>query len=278
MSTDSPKKARVLSYVMDGPVRYRVQCIPAKHQLLAGGTFEERLGGVLIGKRVDRVFAPAVAHMSAQHALRSDFSERQTILPTTDLLRTAVPSDLVDLQPQEGLFFPSRGCLLVMATGGEYCIGGHAGLRSLIRLPGEKRENESVVHAIVRYFDSKGIAAGNIVLRGFFGIQPHVFPHDPQHPTKGVFYAPLVERLTRLQEVVRKNKKWTEYDHIVTYTNGIPHVNLYFALKALAFLQGITRVGCEKPLPANDDNFGCTRHTNPDMVHMDNWVLAYRET
>jgi len=275
-STAIAPKARAMSFTMGGPIPYRVQCFQPYHQLVREEpqTLEGRIERLTKGKNIERVFLPRVEHMSARRAHFREFTIRRFV-GSVEVLESESPSDLVALRPHQGILFRNGGCLLLVATGGGYCIAGHAGRDSLVRPDGDDREFESVVHAIGASFDRKGIDRSHIVLRAYFGIQPQVFPHDYSHE-RGSYYARVVEKLERLEARARKHKGWDKNASIVTYDGRVPHLNLYLALKAQALTQDITRVGYEKPLPINKD-FAYTRHENPELATARNCVFAYRE-
>lgn len=285
MDTDTTQRKRTkpLKFKVATTAPYQAHCYPPGHSLLIGepSGFHDRLSRIVDAHTaVERVFLPDVEHMSGRLASPEEFALDTTLPSGTEVYQTASPSDLVAIRPREGVLFRAGGCLLVVATGGDYCVAGHAGRDSLIDLTGV-RTPQTAVHAIAEYFEHKGVALADVMVRAYFGIQPDVFTHDPNYPALGAYYRQVLEHIQNLQERVEERarrlaiRQWPENEKIVRVRDGLPHLSLYHLLKAQAILLGITNTGCEKPLPI-DGGFAYTRHTDQRLADDRNWVLAYR--
>jgi hypothetical protein len=292
-ATVTRKRIKSMGFVMGGTVPYQVQCYPPRHSLLTEGaeTFTDRLSRVVVSNngnkqektRIDRVFLPDVQAMSGRRARFSEFKKTGVLHDGKVEVYTAeAPSDVVAIRRRQGVFFRAGGCLLVVATGGGYCVAGHAGRDSLVCPVGTTRAHESVVHAIAESFDRKGIARSNIMIRTFFGIQPEAFVHDPAHPERGEYNQALLEHVQEIEDRVSRKahrlgiKQWSSRDTIIRIRDKVPHLSLYHLLKAQAILLEIYNIGNEKPLPIDGD-FAYTRHRDPEFVNERNWVFAFRE-
>jgi len=243
---------------MPVPVPYRVYCYAPMHPLFAKEetTFEQRLEYVLsaMKDKPERVFAPQVEGRAGVRGHFRDFTSEALRCGVT-LLTSDVPAHLLSIHRHEALAVSSGGNPLIVATSGDYMIGGSATPESLLQ-----GGHQGVIDEIRRYFDEKGVAGSNIMIRLYFFRLPIACPLDPNHPEKGKRHLELLETIEKYFEKwnLRKDgtKKeetgdWTKKEEtIVTKRDGIPHLNIYLLARAIALSVGIRKVGCDKQLPS----------------------------
>ncbi len=140
---------------------------------------------------VEKLYAPNTARASARIVSPKRFIHKVrlgtylTIRNNPDLF-----CEGTSIQPNEGVVFNTKGCPILVFTGGGYCFVVHAGRDSLIDrhrilTRRKSRYHEGVIHAAIALFQKLQVPPTALRLEGFFGLNPQSFDHRFDDPVYG---------------------------------------------------------------------------------------------
>ncbi len=194
------------------------------------------------GTSVSKLYAPNAAQPSARIMPPSWFTTEVHLSAYLTLYNNSRhPCEGTWIEPGEGVVFNTKGCPILVFTGGRHCLVVHAGRDSLIDrqkiVTGHKsRYHEGVIHAVVERFRRLHISPNELQIQGFYGIDPQSFDHRFDDPVYGQINRMIADTYNRrgrkvIDTYADGSQKFVfgELIRLQSDELGIPQVNVSYS-------------------------------------------------